>query len=57
MAYAAAAPPPPAPVAEAMIGGRKVQITEADIERLNLPSDPSPMSIGGGVCAVYAVAK
>jgi uncharacterized protein YggE len=48
-------PPPPSPVAEIMIAGQRVAITEADVERLNLPSDPEPMSIRSGVCAVYAI--
>lgn len=36
---------------------RPVVITEADIERLNLPSDNDPHFIQSAVCAVYALAK
>lgn len=53
-AYAMAAPPP-APVAEGMIGRKQVTITQADIDALDLPSDERKQSISSSVCMIYAV--
>lgn len=51
----AMAPPPPAPVAEGMIGRKQVTITQADIDALDLPSDERKQSISSSVCMIYAV--
>jgi len=59
-------PPPPAPtmaeaamdsmvVTSASIGGRAVEITQDQIDALNLPTDPEPRTISASVCAVYSV--
>lgn len=53
--------PPPAPmaqaerVASAVVGGREVVITQADIDTLNLPSDDKKQQISSGVCMIYAL--
>lgn len=56
-AYAAAPPPPPAPsgmvVTASRIGGKEVRITEQDIARLSLPSDPPTRRVSANVCVVY----
>ncbi|MEZ5987348.1 MAG: SIMPL domain-containing protein [Hyphomonas sp.] len=51
----AMAPPPPAPVAEGMIGRKQVTITQADIDALDLPSDERKQSISSSVCMIYSV--
>ncbi len=50
----AMAPPPPAPVAEGMIGRKQVTITQADIDALDLPSDERKQSISSSVCMIYS---
>jgi hypothetical protein len=44
-------------VTGAMIGGKRVEITEADIKRLDLPSDNDKQTIPSSVCAVYQLKK
>ena len=57
VAYASAPPPPPpAPesiVVTGSIANKRVQITEQDIARLNLPSDPPITRLDSFVCLVY----
>lgn len=56
-------PPPPSPMARmetmavtsAQIGGREVEITQADIDALNLPSDEPKQTISSSVCTIYAI--
>lgn len=59
-------PPPPAPmammersaaVASAKIGGRTYEITEADLNALNLPNDERPETLSASVCAVFVLEK
>ncbi len=62
-------PPPPAPAAMASprmekvivtgsrIGGREYQVTEADLEQLNLPNDQGPQTIRASVCAIFLLEK
>lgn len=40
-----------------LIGGKRVEITEADIKRLDLPSDNDKQTIQSSVCAVYLLKK
>jgi uncharacterized protein len=57
------APPPPAsaPIAESFVlsGTRAVSvtITQEQVNALNLPSDPAPVTVRAGVCAVYAAGR
>lgn len=44
-------------VTASMIGGKKVEITEGDIARLNLPSDNDRQTISASMCAVYQLKK
>lgn len=67
--YGFSPPPPPAPAAKAApgmeevvvtgsrIGGREYQVTEADLERLNLPNDQAPQTIRASVCAIFMLEK
>ncbi len=57
---AMAPPPPPPPVAalaSGMIDGRKVTVTQADIDALNLPSDEKSQQISSSVCMIYEIHK
>lgn len=44
-------------VTGSMVGGRRVEITEGDIQRLDLPSDNDPVTIPASVCVVYLLNK
>jgi uncharacterized protein YggE len=44
-------------VTGAMIGDRRIEITEADLQRLDLPSDETPQTATASVCTVYALRK
>jgi hypothetical protein len=44
-------------VTGSMIGGKRVEITEGDIARLNLPSDNDWQTISASMCAVYQLKK
>ncbi len=44
-------------VTGSLIGGKKIQITEGDIARLNLPSDNDRQTIPSSVCAIYQLKK
>ena len=54
-------PPPPAPAMAAMEDvmvtgsrGRQLRVTQAEIDRLDLPADVTPIHLNTMVCAVYA---
>jgi uncharacterized protein len=54
-----AAPPPNAEVAVTaarLKNGKEIIITQADIDALNIPSDPAPKTVSANVCMVYSVA-
>lgn len=53
VAYAAAPPPAEIVVTAGRIGGKEVQITEQDIARFTLPSDPPISRLDSFVCLVY----
>ena len=44
-------------VTGSLIDGKRVEITEADIQRLDLPSDNDKQTIPSSVCAVYQLKK
>lgn len=56
---ASAPPPPPAALDEAVVvtgaRGQRLQITQEEIDRLDLPADLAPIQLSAMVCAVYAV--
>ncbi|MGA1344087.1 MAG: SIMPL domain-containing protein [Hyphomonas sp.] len=58
-AYAPPSPPPPPspPVASGMVDGRKVTITQADIDALNLPSDDRKQAVSSSVCMIYQIER
>lgn len=55
VAYASAPPPPPpeAIVVSGSVAGKRIQITEQDIARFSLPSDPPITRLDSHVCLVY----
>ncbi|MEZ5939331.1 MAG: SIMPL domain-containing protein [Hyphomonadaceae bacterium] len=64
--YPSPPPPPPAPapmmersdiVVTAQGRGRSYQITQDDLDRLNLPNDQRPQTIRAAVCAVFVLSK
>jgi hypothetical protein len=52
-------PPPPAPEDDAVVvtgsHGQRLQVTQEQIDRLDLPADIAPITVSSVVCAVYAV--
>lgn len=53
-------PPPPAPsptVASGTVGRQTITVSEKDLAALDLPSDPTPMTIQSNVCMIYTLVK
>jgi hypothetical protein len=42
------------PLAITSVGGRELRLTQAEIDRLDLPADVAPIRLEARVCAVYA---
>ncbi len=42
------------PMAVTSVGGRELRLTQAEIDRLDLPADVAPIRLQAQVCAVYA---